>query len=138
ELEVYVNNSSVGTITINSTVYRTFPLAVDGLDGSRHTLSMRLTNPGALLCNRALWIDSIHYVITNPNTPTVETVATENIEAEDIPDATEGDSPTSIEESKFASEGRYVAFTSNSKIEGEFELPEANYFTIRARADFCS
>lgn len=137
EMEVYIDNELVDTITITSTIFQTFPLAVEGLDGRDHNLSLRLANPGALLCNRTLWIDSIHYVITNPNTPTVETVSSVTIEAEDLEDVTETDKPSTIVEDTSASEDHYVAFTSNSTREGEVIIPESNYFTIRARADLC-
>lgn len=137
KMEVLVNNQVIDTITVNSTIWQTYPLTVDGLDGSSHTITIRFANPSLLLCQRQLWVDSIYYVITNPNTPTVETVASSRVEAEDLPDATQGDKHAEVKNDTVASQGKYVAFTSNSTIEGEVELTDSNYFSIRARADLC-
>ena len=139
EMAVMINNEEVGRIEVDSNVFQTYSMAVEGLDGSEHIVTIQMTNAQNLgFCRRELWVDSIYYVITNPNTPTVETVSSATIEAEDLPDVTEGDKKPEIVDDTSASNDQYVAFTSNGKLEGEVEVPDSNYISIRARADVCT
>ena len=137
-IAVMINNQLVDTININSNIWQTYTINVNDLDGSRHILSLHLNNYfSAGLCSRKAWVDTISYNITNPNTPTTKLTDSTKVEAEDLNDVTEGDDKTQIVIDRNASNNAYVAFESNSKIEGNVEIADANYFAIRARADLC-
>ncbi len=137
QLIVLINNQEIERLTVSSTIYKTYYIQPSGLDGSEHTISLQFANPSLLTCQRQLWIDTINYIVTNPNTPTVETISDITIEAEDLADVTEGDKKTTIITDNQASQNKYVAFTSNGRIEKEISIPDSNYIGVRARGDVC-
>jgi hypothetical protein len=135
KMSLYVDGNLVSSANVASNIWQTYTFEPDALDGSKHDIKITYDKP--LLSCSQLWIDTVNFVVVNPNTPTVERVSEVAIEAESLnPLTDEGKAPT-IKESADTSDGKYVAFTSNGRLEGEINSPDSNYFSIRARADLC-